>query len=113
MPGLSGGSRFNAVIPWSGAVGTWPHRTYVQYVEKHARGADAVELQYPYDEPLDGGSPKILLSYFSMPLWMDALDIPFDDGEMTFKHNLHHYRAAARDHVSQVRKQANGITKLR
>src|SRR5215813_9683610 len=44
---------------------------YVQYVEKHAQGRDIVELQYPYDEPLDGGSPKILLSYFSMPLWMD------------------------------------------
>jgi hypothetical protein len=66
-------------------VGTWPNRTYVQYVEKHAQGRDIVELQYPYDEPLDGGSPKILLSYFSMPLWMDTLDIGFDDREATFK----------------------------
>jgi len=113
LPGLCGGSRFSAVIAWSGAVGTWPHRTYVQYVEKHAQGRDIVELQYPYDEPLDGGSPKILLSYFSMPLWMDTLDIGFDDREATFKHILHKYRAAAKEHVSQVREQAGTINKFR
>jgi hypothetical protein len=93
-------------------MGTWPRRTYVQYVERHARGRDIVELQFPYDEPLDDKNPTILLSYFSMPFWMDTLDISFDDREATFRRILHDYRAAAKDHVSQVRKQANDINRL-
>jgi hypothetical protein len=111
-PGLSGGSRFRAVIPWSGAMGTWPRRTYVHYVETHAQGRDIVPLQFPYDEPLDDKNPNIFLSYFSMPLWMDTLDIAFDDRDATFRRILHTYRAAANDHVSQVRKQAYDIIKL-
>ena len=87
-------------------MGTWPRRTYVHYVETHAQARDIVPLQYPFDEPLDDKNPKIFLSYFSMPFWMDTLDIAFDDGEATFRRILHAYRAAAKDHISQVRKQA-------
>jgi hypothetical protein len=94
-------------------MGTWPRRTYVQYVERQARGRDIVELQFPYDEPLDGDNPTILLSYFSMPFWMDTLDISFDDREATFRRILHDYRAAAKEHVGQVRKQAGDIRKLK
>jgi hypothetical protein len=93
-------------------MGTWPRRTYVQYVETHAQARDIVPLQYPYDEALDDKNPKIFLSYFSMPFWMDTLDIAFDDREATFRRNLHAYRAAATDHVSQVRKQAHDIIRL-
>jgi hypothetical protein len=96
-PGLCGGSRFSAVIPWSGAMGTWPRRTYVQYVETHAQGRDIVPPQYPYDEALDAKNPNIFLSSFSMPLWMDTLDIAFDDRDATFRHT---YRAAATPHSS-------------
>jgi Effector protein len=93
-------------------MGTWPRRTYVQYVETHAQARDIVPLQFPYDEPLDDKNPNIFLSYFSMPLWMDTLDIAFDDRDATFRRILHTYRAAANDHVSQVRKQAYDIIKL-
>ena len=110
--GLSGGLRFSAVIPWSGAMGIWPRRTYVQYVEKHAQARDIVPLQFPYDEALDDKNPQIFLSYFSMPFWMDTLDIPFDDRDATYRRILHNYRAAANDHVSQVRKQAHDIIRL-
>jgi hypothetical protein len=93
-------------------MGTWPRRTYVQYVETHAQARDIVPLQYPYDEPLDDKNPNIFLSYFSMPFWMDTLDIAFDDRDATFRRVLHAYRAAANDHVSQVRKQAHDILRL-
>jgi hypothetical protein len=66
-------------------MGTWPRRTYVQYVETHAQARDIVPLQFPYDEPLDHKNPKIFLSYFSMPFWMDTLDIAFGDREATFR----------------------------
>jgi hypothetical protein len=40
-------------------MGTWPRRTYVQYVETHAQARDIVPLQYPYDEPLDDKNPRV------------------------------------------------------
>jgi Effector protein len=92
-------------------MGRWSRRAYVEYVKKHA-GRDSVDLQFPPGEPLDGDNPKILLSFFSMPYWMDAFDISFDDRETTFKRILGDYRSAANDHVTQVRAQARDINRL-
>src|SRR6266481_1507091 len=89
-------------------MGFWPHRTYVAYVDRHA-GRDIVELHYPYAEAFNADNPKIQLSFYSMPLWMDTFDISFDDRDVTFRRNLFAYRAAAKDHVSHVREQLNAI----
>jgi hypothetical protein len=94
-------------------MGFWPYRKYVEYVERHARGGDFVELHYPYSEDLDADNPKIVLGYFSMPLWMDTFDVSFDEGDVTFRRILHAYRAAAKDYAKSVRDQFNALRMLR
>jgi len=86
-------------------MGFWPYRTYVQYIEKHAQGRDKVELHYPYTEAFNADNPRILLSFYSMPLWMDTFDISFDDQDVTFRRRLFAYRSASKDHVDHIREQ--------
>jgi Effector protein len=93
-------------------MGTWPRRTYVQYVEKHAQGRDIVDLQYPYVEAFDADNPRILLSYYSMLFWMDAFNIAFDDQDATFRRILHTYRSGLQDYVGKVREQLKVINGL-
>ncbi len=94
-------------------MGLWAYRTYVDYVQRHARGRDSVDLMYPYTEELDADHPKVLLGYFSMPLWMDTFDVSFAEGDIAFRRVLDSYRMAANGHVRRVRDQVNAIRGLR
>jgi len=91
-------------------MGFWPIWKYADYVRTHAQGIDQVYLFGPYEEPLDdGNNPSISLAYHSMPRWMDRFDIGFDDSAVNFRRNLHCYRVACKNYISEVRAQFKPI----
>lgn len=86
----------------------WPHWKYVEYVKKNAGPAGAQELLEPASEPVDPKFPNVLVTFRSMPDWMDWYDFTIDDD--SFKLLLHRYRSQMRDYKEKLRRQFQPLT---
>ncbi len=86
----------------------WPHWKYVDYVKNNAGWADARELLEPASELIDPKFPNVLVTFHSMPDWMDWYDLTIDDH--AFKLFVHRYRSQIKDYKSALRRQFKPIT---
>ena len=62
---------------------SWDHQEYVDFINKHAPAADRKSLLQasskpfvPKDIPKRGKPPKIFVTYYSMPDWLDIFSSP-------------------------------------
>jgi len=51
---------------------SWDHERFVDFVRKHAPSAEQGSLVPAASKPYSGKHPKIVLTYYSMPDWLDV-----------------------------------------
>ena len=67
---------------------SWAHEKFVKYVREHAPLAERGSLTRAASKPYDAKYPKLFLTYYSMPDWLDV-----------FSSNAAHDRGLAHPHV--------------
>jgi hypothetical protein len=100
---------------------SWDHQKYVDFIKKEAPAADRSSLlqansksYVPKDKPKRGAPPKIFVTYYSMPDWLDIFSSPpksqaspnvrLDSrlGKVPFSQMIGEYRHAVQKHQDQV-----------
>jgi hypothetical protein len=100
---------------------SWDHQQYVDFINKHAPAADRKSLlqasSKPFvskDIPKRGKPPKIFVTYYSMPDWLDIFSSPpkslaapnvrLDSrlGNTPFHQIIGEYKHAAQKHQDKV-----------
>ncbi len=100
---------------------SWDHQQYVDFINKHAPAAVRKSLLQanskpfvPKDIPKRGKPPKIFVTYYSMPDWLDIFSSPpkslaspkvrLDSrlGNTPFDHIIGEYKHAAQQHQDKV-----------
>ena len=102
---------------------SWDHQKYIDFIKKEAPAADRSKLLQtsskaftPKDPPKRGTPPKIFVTYYSMPDWLDIFSSPpkskaspnvrLDSrlGKVPFSQMIGEYRHAAQQHQDKVTK---------
>jgi hypothetical protein len=102
---------------------SWDHQKYIDFIKKEAPAADRSKLlqtdSKPFilkDPPKRGAPPKIFVTYYSMPDWLDIFSSPpkslaspnvrLDSrlGKVPFSQMIGEYRHAAQQHQDKVTK---------
>ncbi|SEP46954.1 hypothetical protein SAMN02990966_06745 [Rhodospirillales bacterium URHD0017] len=102
---------------------SWDHQKYIDFIKKEAPAADRSKLlqtiSKPFvlkDPPKRGAPPKIFVTYYSMPDWLDIFSSPpkslasphvrLDSrlGKVPFSQMIGEYRHAAQQHLDKVTK---------
>ncbi len=81
----------------------WPSWKYEECVKKNASLADLRELLVPAAEPVDPKTPRVLVTYYPMPVWMEWFDLTIADE--SFKLFVHRYRSAVASYKDRLQKQ--------
>jgi Effector protein len=77
---------------------------YVHYVSTNAVGSDRFELLHPSGAVFDESYKNILLSYDSMPKWLDSLNpVGLDNSRSAFSYYERAYRLDKKDYIDKVK----------
>jgi hypothetical protein len=88
---------------------SWDHEQYVDFVTRHSPAAVRAGLLRAASKPYGDKYPKIFLTYYSMPDWLDVFSFEKRLTTVSFTQMIGEYKHAAQKHQDNVAKNLDRI----